>query len=101
MDCKKKQHNQITEFNRRQKRARQYEATVKTYESQVNSIKNALKNLNTENSDNTLLVTLPKKRKYKLNKMTSNQLRKLRTRMHNEQRYVNFCKDKMKKNLNY
>ena len=101
MDCKKKQHNQITEFNRRQKRVRKYETTAKLYESQVNSINNALKSLNTENSDNTLLVTLPKKREYRLNKMSSNQLRKLKLRMYNEQRYVNFCKDKMKKNLNY
>ena len=101
MDCLKKQHNQITEFNRRQRRVRQYEATAKTYESQVNSIKNALKNLNTENSDNTLLVTLPKKRVYELNKMSLNQLNKLRTRMKNEQRYVNFCRDKIKKNLKY
>lgn len=91
----------MIEFNRRQKRVRQYEATANTYESQVNLINNALNNLNTENSDNILLVTLPKKRVYELNKMSSNQLRKLRTRMHNEQRYVNFCKDKIKKNLNY
>jgi CRISPR/Cas system-associated endoribonuclease Cas2 len=99
MNCQKKSSNQITEFNRRQKRARQYDATAKTYESQISSIKNALKNVGSDETDNILVLSLPKKRILNLNKMSLNQLNKLRTRMHNEQRYVNFCRDKMQKNL--
>ena len=91
MDCQKKSSNQKHEFKKRVYRAAQYDLIAKHYESQVTSINNALKNVGSDETDNILLLSLPKKRVYDLNKMSKNQLNKLRTRMHNEQRYINFC----------
>ena len=101
MDCQKKSSNQKLEFKKRQNRVRHYEQTAKLYESQVNSIKSALKNVGSDETDNILVLSLPKKRILNLNKMSLNQLNKLRTRMHNEQRYINFCRDKMQKISNH
>ena len=99
MNCEKKQNNQIKELKRRRERARKYNITARLYENQVNSIKNALNNA--DNEDNVLVLLRPKKRVYKLNKMSSNQLNKLRTRMYCDKQYSQFCRDKVKKNLSY
>ena len=100
MDCQKKSSNQKLEFKKRQRRVKEYENTAKLYESQVNSIKSALKNMSNDETENILILSLPKKRILDLSKMSKNQLDTLRTRMHNEQTYVNFCRRKMQKNLN-
>ena len=101
MNCQKKSSNQKHEFHKRVRRVAQYENTAKLYESQIASINNAFKNIGNDETDNILVLSLPRKRILNLNKMSKNQLNKLRTRMYNEQRYVNFCRSKMKKNLNF
>lgn len=101
MDCQKKSSNQKHEFQKRVRRVAQYENTAKLYESQIASINNALKNVSEDGTENILILSLPRKRIFDLNKMSKSQLNKLRTRMQNEQRYVNFCRSKMKKNLNF